>query len=341
MKHPKVYIIILNYNSWSDTIECLESVLKNDYPDYQILLVDNNSTDNSLDCLKKWLNGHFNLQVNQNNPLKDLSNPPAVKPISYIYYLKEVAERGGDLELESKNNYQIIIIQTECNLGYAGGNNVGIRYALAKNDFEYIWILNNDTVINSETLSNIVNSAIDDEYDRPIGSYVYEYRDPEKLQMYGGLRFYKYFVLRPFFAKLKEDIDFISGVSLFLSKKKIKELGLIEEKYFLNFEDLDYTYFYKEAFSNKYTDVTPFLIAGKIWHKHSVSQSKDKFLHSYYFTRSTLYTSRKINRINYFLTFTYAIFRGIFYFLLGYRDNSKGIFLGIKDFMNKRTGRLT
>ncbi len=40
---PKIYIIILNYNGWADTIECLESVLRNDYPNYQVIVLDNNS----------------------------------------------------------------------------------------------------------------------------------------------------------------------------------------------------------------------------------------------------------------------------------------------------------
>jgi GT2 family glycosyltransferase len=43
MTYPKVYIILLNYNGWADTIECLESVLRNDYPNYQVIVVDNNS----------------------------------------------------------------------------------------------------------------------------------------------------------------------------------------------------------------------------------------------------------------------------------------------------------
>ena len=52
MDYPKVYIIILNYNGWADTIECLESMLRNDYPDYQVIVVDNNSPNNSMEYIK-------------------------------------------------------------------------------------------------------------------------------------------------------------------------------------------------------------------------------------------------------------------------------------------------
>ena len=53
-RYPKVYIIILNYNGWQDTIECLESVLRNDYPNYQVIVVDNGSPNNSMEYIKAW-----------------------------------------------------------------------------------------------------------------------------------------------------------------------------------------------------------------------------------------------------------------------------------------------
>jgi len=49
---PKVAIIILNWNGWKDTIECLESVFRNTYPKYQVIVVDNGSTDGSMEKIK-------------------------------------------------------------------------------------------------------------------------------------------------------------------------------------------------------------------------------------------------------------------------------------------------
>jgi GT2 family glycosyltransferase len=48
MENSKVYIILLNYNGWADMIECLESVLRVDYPNYQVIVVYNNSPNNLL-----------------------------------------------------------------------------------------------------------------------------------------------------------------------------------------------------------------------------------------------------------------------------------------------------
>ena len=56
-RYSKVYIIILNYNGWKDTIECLESVLRNDYPNYQVIVVDNGSPNNSIEYIKAWVEG--------------------------------------------------------------------------------------------------------------------------------------------------------------------------------------------------------------------------------------------------------------------------------------------
>jgi len=56
-KWPKVAIIILNWNGWKDTIECLESVFRNTYPNYQVIVVDNGSTNGSMEKIKDWAEG--------------------------------------------------------------------------------------------------------------------------------------------------------------------------------------------------------------------------------------------------------------------------------------------
>jgi len=98
MSLPKVYIIILNYNGWIDTLECLESVLRSDYQNYQAIVVDNNSSDNSLEYLKMWAEGKLSIIIDDKNPLKNLSFPPITKPIPYINYTREEAEKGALLK---------------------------------------------------------------------------------------------------------------------------------------------------------------------------------------------------------------------------------------------------
>ena len=61
--NKKAYIIILNWNGWKDTIECLESVFQNLYSDYRVVLCDNASTDKSLDKIKQWADGTLKSHV--------------------------------------------------------------------------------------------------------------------------------------------------------------------------------------------------------------------------------------------------------------------------------------
>ncbi len=54
MIKPKVGIIVLNYNGWRDTLECLDSLFRNDYPNYSIILIDNFSTDDSVEHIDNY-----------------------------------------------------------------------------------------------------------------------------------------------------------------------------------------------------------------------------------------------------------------------------------------------
>lgn len=149
----KVYIIIVNWNGWKDTIECLESVLRNDYPSYQVIVCDNGSHDDSLGNIKRWATGKLENGVLPSNPLYSISFPPVRKPISFIEYTREEVDAVRNV---NPTDARLILIQNAANLGFAGGNNVGIRYALDRDDFRHVWLLNNDVVIKPDALSRLV-----------------------------------------------------------------------------------------------------------------------------------------------------------------------------------------
>jgi len=255
----KVYIIILNYNNWVDTIECLESVFRNEYSNYQVIVVDNNSTDNSMEYIKSWTEGTLDIWVNPKHPLRNLSFPPIKKPISYIFYTKETAEKSGDSEKEKEiiknvpnnttSNHPLVLIQAIENRGFSAGNNIGIKYASAKNDFEYIWLLNNDTVIKKNTLVNLINCANSKgkKYGM-FGTTLLYYDKPDLIQALGG-KFNKYFATgKHKFAKQKlneinenniQKVDYIIGASLLMRKEFIENIGLLSEDYFIYYEEID------------------------------------------------------------------------------------------------------
>ena len=85
---PKVAIIILNWNGWKNTIECLESLYQIDYPTYEIILVDNGSKDDSVQKIGEYAKGEISVGSSffsydsTNKPLK-LVRPPVKLPSGF------------------------------------------------------------------------------------------------------------------------------------------------------------------------------------------------------------------------------------------------------------------
>ena len=150
-KPGHVYIVLVNWNGWRDTIECLESVFRLDYPDFMVVGCDNASGDDSLAQIKSWAAG--TLVIRAKNPaLAELVEPAIPKPVEWVEYDRPTAEAGGSPD----NDARLVLIRTGGNLGFAGGNNVGIRFALAHDDCTHVWLLNNDTVAPPDSLSHLV-----------------------------------------------------------------------------------------------------------------------------------------------------------------------------------------
>ena len=259
--NSKVYIVVLNYNTWQDTIECLESIYKSRYDNYQIILVDNNSNNDSVKFLKLWAEEGLDIITKSNNALKRNSFPPVKKPLEYRFYKED---DKGNLKYEYKeyinesNNaggYPLVVIKADKNKGFSAGNNVGIKYALLNGDFKYIWLLNNDTVINDDSLYKLVEKA--DSYDKQgvkvgiIGSKVLFYHNPTIIQGV-GVKYNRWFGTSKHIGIFEEDegqfnneeflpaMDYIMGSSMFVNKKFIDDIGLLCEDYFLYFEELDW-----------------------------------------------------------------------------------------------------
>ena len=93
---PNVYILILNYNGWRDTVECLESVQRLTYPNYRIVVIDNGSTDGSLDKIKAWAAGELPVESTF------FTYNPTAKPVRWIEYDRVTAEADGLPELEAQ-----------------------------------------------------------------------------------------------------------------------------------------------------------------------------------------------------------------------------------------------
>lgn len=287
--NKKVYIILLNYNGWKDTIECLESILKSDYNNHQIIVVDNDSPNKSMDYILNWAEGKQEVVYDENSQLKYLSQPFEQKPLDYVFYKKEEALNGGDIEKESSLNNTIIFIQSGENGGFAAGNNIGIKYALKKDDFEYIWLLNNDTVIEKDTLSKFVKSFEERKQKEKLGilgSIQYYYHKQDQIQAAaGGFNkwkgaFWNYQTLD----FTQKDIAYIYGAAMFINKEVFKYIGLLNETYFMYYEEIDMAERLKIM---KYTQDVDKNI--KVYHKHGgTTTMQDSDFRTYYLLKNKI-----------------------------------------------------
>jgi len=264
MKGKKVYVLILNWNGWADTIACLESVFQNTYTNFQVIVCDNGSTDASMDKIKKWANGSLTATISTN-----LVIGRCPKPIAYTEVLINDINRGENIV-----NEPLILIETGNNFGFAGGNNVGLRFALAQNNFDYVWILNNDTVVCKDSLTELVNTMEADTSIGICGSKLMYYDTPTKVQSLGG-KYNKVLGISNHIVDKNDslNIDYVVGASMLVSKVFIETIGFMQEDYFLYYEDLDWSVRGKKFFKLAYN------LNSVVYHKEGAStggNTKDK-----------------------------------------------------------------
>jgi GT2 family glycosyltransferase len=239
---PHVYIVLLNWNGWQDTIECLESVFRLDYPSFTVVVCDNASTDDSMEKIQDWARGNI-IAAGSSPDLSRLITPPFPKPVAFITIPASEATT-----VKSIPDVRLVLIETGANLGFAGGNNVGIRYALACGHCDYVWLLNNDTVIEPDSLYALVRMSQGEPMLGICGSLLRNYVAPHDIQSIG--RRYSPWSgrTRPFqeltgtgiTTVLRRKGYIVEGASMLISDKFLDQVGLLEECYFLFFEELDW-----------------------------------------------------------------------------------------------------
>lgn len=141
---PLVVISILNWNGWKETVDCLESVRRLAYANYLTVVVDNGSADDSVERMRAWAR-------------ETLPDPAAL-----VEYTREEALAGGRPAPEAlldaaASPHRLVLIRNEENRGFAGGNNVSLRYALTRTrQAEFVFLLNNDALVAPDCLTRLV-----------------------------------------------------------------------------------------------------------------------------------------------------------------------------------------
>lgn len=159
--------------------------------------------------------------------------------------------REGQVEMIQKEHGGIIdkFIQNEENLGYAAGNNIGIQFAVNELGCSFVLILNNDTVLRSDTITELVYGAIEHEAGI-VGPKILEMRDNKnKYINSAGGNFHKLIPHHSMRGNGEQDkgqynepreVDFVSGACMLVHQDVFKEIGMIPTFYFLQWEDIDF-----------------------------------------------------------------------------------------------------
>lgn len=257
-----ISIILINYNSWKDTIECINSIIHSKYNNFNVIIVDNCSNNDSVVQLEEYLSGKEKI----------------INSISYINkekYLTCECKDGEFFDFKGKEldfNRRIFLIKNNKNEGFSKGNNIGFRFSdkYLKND--YFWVLNNDVIIDENTMTELINTSEKSYNSNFIGATIIEYYNRDRIQCTCGG---KYNVITTVskaqnkgkkiskILKLREKSNFISGCSIFGSKKIFKKVNFFSEDYFLYFEELDLM---KKAIQNG---------IGKEWSRNAIIYHKE------------------------------------------------------------------
>jgi hypothetical protein len=190
--NPAVSCVVLNWNGWRDTIECLDALRESTYPHLTVIVVDNGSSDDSVARIR-------------------FAHP------------------------------DILVLESEKNLGFAGGNNIGIRYALAHRA-DYVWLLNNDTRPAPDALSTLVAKLLTDQGIGAVASICYYADAPSTVEAWAGARVNLWLGYGRNSTQPQRDDWFhaLNGASMLVARAAIEDAGLLDEGFFLYWEDTEF-----------------------------------------------------------------------------------------------------
>ena len=210
----------------------------------------------------------------------------------YRVLLVDNASTDGTPQAVRERYPQVAIIENRENLGYAEGNNVGIRRAL-EDGADYVLVLNNDTLVAPDLLSELVRVAAADSGVGLVGPTIY-YADPPDMVFAlgsrirwaaGTIRHRGMFQPASQVPGLTapEPVDFLPGTAVLMSRQCLERVGLFDPAYFLNFEDVELC-----VRAGRHGFRVLFAPQAVIWHRVSATLGLASPANTYYMTRNAL-----------------------------------------------------
>lgn len=293
-----------------------------------IITINYNGLADTIDLLESLKKAkkeyHFNIQV----------------------YVIDNASSDDSVDVLARRFPEIRLIESPTNLGFAAGNNLGIKQAL-KEKADWIMLINNDTLIDESLFKNLYKSPLQDKKVGALGGLIYFAKGFEFKKRYkkedlgkvlwfagGSLDWNNIYGTSDLVdqvdnkqIKTIKETDFITGAFLITRRDVLKKAGLFDEDYFMYFEDVDLCH---RVFQKGYKLlVDPSL---KIWHKVAQSSGIGSPLNDYFITRNRLLFGLKYAT----LRTKIALIREAIKFIFTGRNAQK---TAIKDFFTGNLGK--
>lgn len=238
---PKVSIVLVNYNGDDDTVDCIKSLNKLKYKNYEVIVVDNASVTQQ--------------------------------------------------DFENRLPSNVVYIKSNKNLGFSGGNNLGIDYAM-KHGADFILLLNNDTVVDENFLTILVEAARRYSDVGILTGKILYYSKQDYIWYAGGYMNLNRARIHHLHIQEKDELEnvdrevsFATGCMMMIPRKVIQNVGVLNDIFFMYSEDAEYCVRIQKA---GYKIL--YIPEAKIYHKVSASSGgAGSKLSQYYRSRNEMY----------------------------------------------------
>lgn len=232
--------------------------------------------------------------LNYNGLADTLACLESLALLDYSNYEVTVVDNGstdGSVPVIRERFPTVTMFENDENLGYTGGNNVGLRYALAQGA-DYVLLLNNDTEAASDFLRRLVEAAEADPLIGVTGPTIYYHEQPDIIWSAGGVIDWERGSTRMVglderdegqFGADSRAVDFVTGCAMLVRRATVEQVGLLDERFFAYYEESEWCVRAAKA-GYKILHVP----LARIWHKISPSTRADSSLVHYYMTRNRL-----------------------------------------------------
>jgi GT2 family glycosyltransferase len=240
------------------------------FPRVAVIILNWNGGQDTLDCLAS---------------LRQMDYP------CFDVLIVDNSSTDGSIKAIRESFPEVSLIETGTNLGFTGGNNVGMRHALDRG-VDYVLLLNNDTEVAVDLLTCLVDAVEVDPGVGVAGPLIYYYDQPEIIWSAGGAIDRQRGQARMVgideadsgrYGSTPREVDFVSGCALLVRSSVLERVGLLDERFFAYYEEAEWCIRVRRA---GYHIVN--VPRAKVWHKISPGRRADSPVVHYYMTRNRL-----------------------------------------------------